>query len=117
MVWPKMIILSGFYCTLVEVTSHEGIRTCDISLKQILSHFLCLTIKTTTATAAATTTTTADVSKRNWSSLGVRGSWGKRSNLPSSHYILFSHDDFNSKSRTVSYAQNTYRGCYIIIVN
>ena len=65
----------------------------------------------------------AEVTKRNWSSLGVRGSWGKRSssnsmdssNLldspelmdspdvselsqgPPSHYLIFTHDDFNSK--------------------
>lgn len=80
---------------------------------------MCLTL------AAAATTN--DVTKRNWSSVGVRGAWGKRSTVkqnngaadfeqnspavaqeeeesPVSHYIIFTHDDFNSKYSSMDVA-------------
>ena len=112
MIWHKVATTYAkvsFFKSVIdsfEVTLHtwKGRRNDSVTKfsKQILSHFLCPTIKSTTA-ATTTTTATADVSKRNWSSLGVRGSWGKRSSPSSSHYILFSHQDFNSKSKVKPY--------------
>ena len=64
-----------------------------------------VTLFVSTASTSAKTSSISDVNKRNWSALGVRGAWGKRSTddqaeeneAPSSHYIVFTHDDFNSK--------------------
>ncbi len=103
-----------FVSHALEILSFKKLYVMNDLLSLLNKRFWMLNRTKFNSRFCLTTTTSADddhvTQKRNWSALGLRGSWGKRSagsglaglgsdltGYPSSHYIIFSHDDFNSK--------------------